>query len=140
MQIGEASKTAGISIDAIRFYERSGLLEAPRRSGGGYRLYSSEDLATLQFIHNLQALGFSLSEIREFLSLRRNDIQACSEVRKMLDHKLRDVHAKRVALAELEAELKRARSKCNSVLKRPRRRRNGRCPVLSENEDSKRRR
>jgi DNA-binding transcriptional MerR regulator len=87
MQIGQISKRVGVSIDAIRFYERSGLLAAPPRSESGFPVYSSSDLSTLQFIRSLQALGFSLNEIREFLSLRSNDLRACSEVRKMLDHK-----------------------------------------------------
>jgi len=99
MQIGQISKQAGVSIDAIRFYERNGLLSAPARSQGGFRLYSSSHLCTLQFIRNLQALGFSLKEIREFLSLRSDDLRACSAVQKMLDEKLRDIHAKRIALA-----------------------------------------
>ena len=131
MQIGQISKRVGVSIDAIRFYERSGLLAAPPRSEGGFRLYSSSDLSTLQFIRSLQALGFSLNEIREFLSLRSNDLRACSEVRKMLDHKLHDIHAKRIALAKLEAELKDALAKCNSQLRRPRGKQGGRCPVLT---------
>jgi len=137
MQIGRISKQAGVSIDAIRFYERNGLLVAPRRSEGGFRLYSSSHLATLQFIRNLQALGFSLKEIREFLSLRSDDLRACSAVQKMLDHKLRDIHAKRIALSELEAELKRVLIKCNSELKRPRGKKNGRCPVLTAYKRSK---
>jgi MerR family transcriptional regulator, mercuric resistance operon regulatory protein len=131
MQIGQVSKRAGVSIDAIRFYERNRLLAAPPRSEGGFRLYSSSHLSTLQFIRNLQALGFSLNEIREFLSLRSNDLRACSEVRKMLDHKLHDIHTKRIALAKLEAELKVAVAKCNSHLRRPRGKQNGRCPVLT---------
>jgi MerR family mercuric resistance operon transcriptional regulator len=117
LQIGQISKQTGVSIDAIRFYERSGLLATPPRSEGGFRLYSSSDLSTLQFIRGLQALGFSLNEIRDFLSLRGNDLRACSEVRKMLDHKLRDIHAKRIALSTLEAELKDALTKCNSQLR-----------------------
>jgi DNA-binding transcriptional MerR regulator len=125
------SKQIGVSIDAIRFYERSGLLAAPPRTEGGFRLYSSTDVATLQFIRSLQALGFSLNEIRDFLSFRSNDLRACSEVRRMLDHKLRDIHAKRIALAELEAELKAALAGCNSRLRRPRGKQNGRCPVLA---------
>ena len=137
MQIGQISKRVGVSIDAIRFYERSGLLSAPPRSEGGFRLYSSTDLSTLQFIRSLQALGFSLNEIREFLSLRSNDRRACFEVQKMLDHKLHDIHAKRVALAKLEAELKDARAKCNSQLRRPRGKQNGRCPVLTAYKGSK---
>ena len=136
MQIGQISKQVGVSIDAVRFYERSGLLEAPSRSEGGFRLYSSSDLCTLQFIRNLQTLGFSLNEIREFLSLRTNDLRACSEVRKKIDHKLRDVHAKRIALAKLEAELKIVLSKCNSQLRRPRKRKDGRCPILATYKES----
>ncbi len=138
MQIGQISKQAGVGIDAIRFYERSGLLAAPPRSKGGFRLYSSSDLCTLQFIGNLQTLGFSLNEIREFLSLRSNDLRACSEVWKMLDHKLRDIHAKRIALGKLETELKAALTKCNSQLRHPRGKQNGRCPVLTAYRGSKR--
>jgi DNA-binding transcriptional MerR regulator len=137
MQIGQISKQAGVSIDAIRFYERSGLLAAPARSDGGFRLYSSSDLCTLQFISSLQTLGFSLKEIREFLSLRSDNLRACSAVQKMLDQKLRDVHAKQIALAKLEAGLKRALTKCNSELKRPCGKQNGRCPVLTEYKRSK---
>jgi DNA-binding transcriptional MerR regulator len=138
MQIGQISKQVGVSIDAIRFHERSGLLAAPPRSEGGFRQYSSSDHSTLQFIRSLQALGFSLNEIREFLSLRSNDLRACSTVRKMLDHKLRDIHAKRIALAKLETELKDALTKCNSQLRRPRGKQNGRCPVLTAYKGSKR--
>ncbi len=138
MQIGYISKQTGVSVDAIRFYERHGLLTAPPRSQGGFRLYSSEDLSALQFIRNLQTLGFSLNEIREFVSLRTNDLRACSEVRKMLGRKLKDIHGKRVALVKLEDELKTALTKCNAQLKRPRGKKNARCPVLSVFGKSKR--
>jgi MerR family mercuric resistance operon transcriptional regulator len=131
MRIGQMSRQTGVSIDAIRFYERNGLLAAPARSEGGFRLYSPDALSALQFIRNLQTLGFSLDEVREFVSLRTNDLRACSAVRRILDHKLRDIHAKKIALARLEAELKTALKKCNAQLKRPRRSKDGRCPVLS---------
>jgi DNA-binding transcriptional MerR regulator len=131
MQIGQVSKQVGVSIDTIRFYERNRLLAAPNRSDGGFRLYSSDDVAALQFIRSLQTLGFALSEIRDFVSLRTNDLRACSAVRKMLGHKLKDIHAKRIALARLEDELKSALTKCDAQLNRPRRKKNGRCPVLT---------
>jgi DNA-binding transcriptional MerR regulator len=130
MRIGQISKHTGLSVDAIRFYERNGLLAAPARSQGGFRLYSPADLSTLEFIRNLQTLGFSLTEIRELLSLRTNDLRACSEVRKKLDRKLKDIHAKRAALMKLEDELKAALTKCNSQLQRS----GGKsvpCPVLA---------
>jgi DNA-binding transcriptional MerR regulator len=136
MQIGQISKKSRVSIDAIRFYERNKLLATPSRSVGGFRLYSSDDLSALQFIRSLQTLGFSLHEVREFVSLRTNDLHACSSVRKILDHKLKDIHAKRIALARLEHELKSALTKCNIQLKR-RRGNSGRCPVLTVFERSK---
>lgn len=138
MQIGQIATQTGIGIDAIRFYERNGLLTAPTRSDGGFRLYSSDDLSTLRFIRSVQTLGFSLNEVREFLSLRNNGLRACSEVRKRLDHKLKDIHAKRVALAHLEDELKAALTKCNAQLKRNHGKKNGRCPVLTVLGKSKR--
>lgn len=138
MRIGQISKQTGMSIDAIRFYERNGLLAAPTRSQGGFRLYSADDLCTLQFIRNLQTLGFSLKEIHEFLSLRTNDLRACSEVRTMLGRKLQDIHAKRIALLRLESELKAALAKCSSQLKRRQGKKNGRCPVLTVFSESKR--
>lgn len=48
MQIGQISEQTGVSIDAIRFYERNKLLATPSRSEGGFRLYSSDDLSALQ--------------------------------------------------------------------------------------------
>jgi DNA-binding transcriptional MerR regulator len=138
MQIGHIAKKTGLSVDAIRFYERNKLLAPPTRSEGGFRLYSSNDLAALQFIRSLQMLGFSLNEIREFVSLRTNDLRACSEVRKLLDRKLKDIHAKRVALLKVEDELKAAMTKCDSQLKRQRGKRNGSCPVLTVFGKSKR--
>lgn len=138
MQIGQVSKRVGVSVDAIRFYERRGLLAAPPRSAGGFRLYSSSDLSELQFIRDLQTLGFSLSEVREFLSLKREDLRACSKVRRMLSDKLCDIHARRIALVKLEAELKHLLAKCQSQLKRPRGKQNDRCPVLTSYKRSKR--
>ena len=136
MRIGQISKQTGVSIDAIRFYERNGLLDAPTRSQGGFRLYSPDDPSALQFIRSLQTLGFSLNEVREFISLRTNDLRACSAVQKMLDGKLRDIHAKRIALARLEDELKTALTKCNAQLKRSRGRKDRRCPILTTLEKS----
>ena len=131
MQIGHIAKQTGLSVDAIRFYERNKLLAAPARSEGGFRLYSSDDLAALQFIRGLQMLGFSLKEIREFVALRTNDLRACSEVQMLLGRKLKDIHAKRVALVKVEDDLKAALTKCNSQLRRERGKKNRSCPVLT---------
>ena len=133
MQIGQVSKAAGVSIDTVRFYERSRLLRQPLRTQGGFRLYSQGDLSALRFIRGLQALGFSLNEIREFVSLRMNNFQACSKVRSMLNQKLSEVRTKRMVLAKLEHELKGVLRECRSQMRT--RRSRGACPVLRVLED-----
>ena len=75
MQIGVVAKKVGLSVDAIRFYERNALLPRPARTQGGFRQYSERDIETLAFIRRVQGLGFKLSEIRGLLSLRGSRMQ-----------------------------------------------------------------
>ena len=60
LKIGEVSQASGIGIEALRFYERSGLLGKPVRSASGYRLYDEGVLERLSFIKKAQTLGFSI--------------------------------------------------------------------------------
>ena len=50
MSIGTVAKKTGISIDTIRYYERSGLIDEPSRASSGYRQYPSEALSQIKFI------------------------------------------------------------------------------------------
>ncbi len=63
MKIGQVAKTAGVGIDAVRFYEREGLLAKPARRPSGYREYSRDVVVHLRFIRRAKELGFSLKEI-----------------------------------------------------------------------------
>ena len=84
MQIGIVAKKIGLSVDAIRFYERNGLLPAPPRTPGGFRRYGENEVETLAFIRRVQGLGFRLSEIRALLRLRANRLQPCAPVQRRL--------------------------------------------------------
>ena len=70
LHIGTAAKQTGLSIDTIRFYQKSGLLKPPARSAGGYRVFSETEIAELQFIARAQDLGFSLAEIKRAAVLK----------------------------------------------------------------------
>ena len=113
MQIGIVAKKIGLSVDAIRFYERNALLPRPARTEGGFRQYTESDLETLAFIRHVQGLGFKLSEIRALLRLRGNRLQPCAPVRRRLEEKLSDVHRKLTDLHKLEHELRLALRSCN---------------------------
>src|SRR5260370_40978930 len=112
MQIGIVAKKIGVSVDAIRFYERNALLPRPPRTPGGFRQYGESEVETLAFIRRVQGLGFKLREIRGLLNLRGNRLQPCAPVRRRLDEKLADVCGKLADLQTLEHDVRIALRSC----------------------------
>jgi MerR family transcriptional regulator, copper efflux regulator len=131
MQIIVAKKI-GVSVDAIRFYERNELLPRAPRTQGGFRQYSEIDVETLSFIGRVQNLGFTLREVRELLELRRSRLQPCTPVRRRLEEKLADVQQKVSDLQKLAHELRFALRSCSREM----RKRSAHCPILREKSDS----
>jgi len=107
MRISEAARAAGVGVETIRFYERKGLVEQPRRPvlGGGFRSYSAETVERVRFIRQAQEIGFSLKEIKELLSLRVDPDADCGEVRAHARSKLDEVNRKIASLKEMKAAL-----------------------------------
>ncbi len=130
VKIGEAARLADLSIDAIRFYQRSGLLRPPERTEGGFRLLGPESLEDLRFIRKSQELGFSLAEIRELLVLQSGRTDACSHVQDLLQKKLATVRGKIAELRRLEKGLRASLSRCERELRSGLRVRHEHCPVL----------
>jgi DNA-binding transcriptional MerR regulator len=127
MQIGTVAKRIGLGIDAIRFYERSDLLPLAPRTNGGFRRYGNSDVETLLFIRRVQALGFTLDEIRELLGMRQSKLRACGTVRRRLKQKLECVRVKLRDLEKLKHELGSALRSWDREL----RKRAVDCPILS---------
>ena len=117
LQIGLAAKATGLSIDAIRFYQKSGLLRPAARTAGGYRVFTETEIANLQFIAKAPNLGFSRAEIRDLLSLRNENCRACPEVRGLIHRKLQNVREMIASLKQLESELARGLRSCDRALK-----------------------
>ncbi len=78
MRIGQLSKQTGFSRDAIRFYEKQGLLTATAREGdNNYKSYPEDAVLTLQVIRDAQAAGMSIGDLSIFLSqLNAEDSEA----------------------------------------------------------------
>ena len=91
MKIGELAADSGITAQAVRFYERAGLLREPQRTGTGYRVYSAGDLKRVRFIRKAKQLGFSLEEIGQILRLHDAGHAPCSEVIAIAERHLEDV-------------------------------------------------
>jgi MerR family transcriptional regulator, mercuric resistance operon regulatory protein len=134
MQIGLVAKKVGLSVDAIRFYQRNALLPRPAPTQGGFRRYGEGDVETLAFIRRVQGLGFKLSEIRGLLNLRGSRMQLCAPVRRRLQAKLVDVRHKLENLKKLKRELQSALRSCDKEL----RKQNAHCPILQDSGARKR--
>ena len=133
LQIGIAAKKVGLSVDAIRFYERNALMPRPPRTQGGFRQYGQSDIETLAFIRRVQGLGFKLNEIRGLLSLRGHRMQPCAPVRRRLQTKLAGVRQKLENLRKLERELQLALRSCDKEL----RKQDAHCPILQDEDGRK---
>lgn len=88
LKIGEVAKQSGIGIEALRFYERSGLLGRPSRTESGYRLYDAGVLQRLDFIKRSQTLGFTLNEIKRIIEDKEAGKSPCHEVREIVRRRL----------------------------------------------------
>lgn len=108
LTISRLAQLGGVNLETVRYYERKGLLPKPPRTDAGYRLFPPEAARRLRFIKRAQALGFSLKEIRELLSLRMRPGASRADMlrraqRKVVDvdEKIRTLTAIRTALVEL---------------------------------------
>lgn len=94
MTIGQVAHEAGVNIQTLRYYERRGILQEPKRSASGYREYSPDTVRLIRFIKRAQDLGFTLSEIAELLDLRERRPRNREAVRDLAGAKIRDIEEK----------------------------------------------
>src|SRR5215213_2465004 len=119
LKIGDVSKRSGVGIEALRFYEKSGLLDKPSRTYGGYRVYGEEVLERLAFIKQAQALGFSLEEIRRVVDDARKGESPCDEVREIVRRRLEELDERLRELQRYRKELKQTLEEWDEVGRAP---------------------
>ncbi len=112
MKIGEWARAAGIGVDAIRFYEREGLIPEPARRPSGYRSYSPDVVVSLRFIRQAKELGFRLSEISELISLETDPEGTATDVKKLAEVKLVDIERRIRALQRMRRALRKLTESC----------------------------
>lgn len=113
MTIGQMAKISGVGVETIRFYERKGLLAEPKRRDSGYRQFDSEALDRLNFIQGSKQLGFTLSEIKELLSLEIKPGTTKKDIKQLAQEKLENVEGKLQMLQQIQYTLKHLISQCD---------------------------
>ena|SRR6266567_4662273 len=105
LKIGEVAKLSGIGMEALRFYERSGLLGRPGRTQRGYRLYDREVFERLDFIQRAQVLGFSLDEIKQIIAEKQAGESPCEAVRDVVRTRLQELDEHMLEMRRYRNEL-----------------------------------
>jgi len=120
--IGKLAARTGVSIDTVRYYERSGLLAPQARLPSGYRRYGEEQVARLRFIRRAQELGFSLKDIRQLLGLSK--LRDVARVKRAAETRLAEVEQRLHSLTRVRDALAGLVAHC------PGRGRSADCPIL----------
>jgi Hg(II)-responsive transcriptional regulator len=130
LTIGRAAKLAELGVETLRFYERQGLIAPPPRTASGYRQYPQEVVARLRFIQRAKALGFTLGEIKELLSLRFSPSADRCDIKARAEAKLAAIEAKLQDLKRMKGALEGLTQACAETASA-----RG-CPILEALEDS----
>ncbi len=116
LTVGVVARRVGIRPSAVRFYERQGLV-ASERLANGYRTFDRDAVKVLSFIGRAKALGFSLEEVREILSVSRTGTEPCARVTKMIERNLAGIEQR---IAQLTALRRQLRALTKSPARKPR--------------------
>lgn len=108
--IGELAKEAGVNVETIRFYQRLGLLEEPKKPPGGIRRYAPTHVRRIRFVREAQQLGFRLDEVAELLGLE--DGRNCREAERIGAKKLATVRERLAQLTRVETVLAALVNQC----------------------------
>lgn len=112
MKIGELAKRTGCRVVTIRYYEKEGLLPAPERSDGNYRIYGQDALERLEFIMHCRKHGIMLPDVKKLLDFRDQPQGDCTWVTELLNGHIGDLELQIESLEDLKSHLEQLRSRC----------------------------
>ncbi len=112
LTVGRLARKVGLSAEAVRYYERLGLLAPAVRSASNYRYYGAEAERRLRFIRRAQALGFSLSEIAELLSLHTRPEADMGEVKRLARARIAQIEVRITDLEHMKVGLMAVTERC----------------------------
>ena len=120
LKIGEVAKETGLSVKAIRFYEKIKLIPPAQRTfSSGYRLYTEGDVRRLRLIQRFKLLGLRLSQIKEIVTSLKGEGCDCKRVkphlRRLVSEQLEEIDKKIQELTHLRVELKKIHKESDKI-------------------------
>ncbi len=115
--IGEVSQLLGLSIDTLRYYEKSGLIHRVSRNDAGRRVYDEKNISQLRFIQRTKKMHFSLAEISELIKMRQSPQTVKDDIRQLTAQKLSDIETQIDNLSHLRNELRSLLNLCHNSKK-----------------------
>ncbi len=116
LRVSQVAEQAGVSPDAVRFYEKEGLLPEPPRSSAGYREYDDQIPQRIRFIKGAQEMGLKLAEIGELLEIQDRGACPCGHTKTLVERRIEEIDAELIRLSSLRANLAAmAQLECNSI-------------------------
>ena len=123
MNIGKAASLSGLSIKTVRYYSDIGIIEPDIHSDTGYRIFSNNDVAKLQFIGKARKFNFGIEECRELLALYENKDRSSKNVKKLTLEKIAEIDIKLSELKGLREQLGKLALACEGNER-------SQCPIL----------
>jgi Hg(II)-responsive transcriptional regulator len=128
--IGQLAARTDVSVETIRYYERVGLMKQPQRPDSGYRRYPEDARRRLAFIRKAKALGFTLNEILQLLTLTTGSESACRDVKETATTSIRRIEEQIRALSQMRRALGKLVEECLNGGP------NGDCPIIQALEEA----
>jgi DNA-binding transcriptional MerR regulator len=129
--ISKAATLSAITADTLRYYEKDSLITPASKTAAGYRLYDDDALRRIRFIKHGQHRGFTLSDLKELLTLKVADRACRGDVRSLAIKKKRQIQHKLKALRAMSRALDELIGRCEGGEKTT-----DYCPILGVLETS----
>jgi len=105
LTVSQLAAEVGVKPDTVRYYERAGLLPAPRRTGSGYRAYEEDAVDRLRFIKGVQRSGLRLREVRELLDILDRGACPCGHTQALVRGRIGEIDEEVDRLLEVRKRL-----------------------------------
>ena len=105
LNIGKAAKLSNLTVKTVRYYADIGLVSPVKNNITGYRDFSEDDVARLQFVSKARKFNFSIQECEELLSLYSDKNRSSREVKALTLEKISEINVKLLELKDLKKQL-----------------------------------